>query len=59
MRSKQARKRFFLLTVVSAAFAASFYGFLYLPQRAELSAKQEETVHLRQEIAEASAFRRG
>ncbi len=58
MRSKQARKRFFLLTVVSAVIAASFYGLLYLPQRAELSAKQEETSRLRQEIAEASAFRR-
>ena len=58
MQSRQARKRFVLSAFFSVALAVSFYEFFYLPQRAELSAKQGEAVRLRREIAEASSFRR-
>ena len=58
MQAKQTQKRFVLLALFSVVLAVSFYGFLYLPQRAELSAKQEETARLRKEIAAASSFRR-
>ncbi|MBR1885837.1 MAG: type 4a pilus biogenesis protein PilO [Schwartzia sp.] len=58
MKAEQARMRFCATAFLALVLGAAFYFLLYLPQSAELRAKEAEASTLRGEIARAAAFRR-
>ena len=58
MRADRERRRFFVMAVLAAVLAASFYYLSYLPHQDTLRAKEAEEVSLRHAIKETAAFRR-